>query len=51
MIVSFQEARLRNRKTESEENLLKRLEAARVDMEFSKYWLFEHFFFWATWSV
>lgn len=35
--VLFQEKRLRERKTESEENLQKRLHAAKVDMEFSKY--------------
>lgn len=36
MFVSSQEERLRDRKTESEENLQKRLNAARVDMKFSK---------------
>lgn len=35
--MSFQEKRLRDRKTESEESLQKRLRAAAVDMEFSKY--------------
>lgn len=34
--VLFQEKRLRDRKTESEESLQKRLHAAQVDMEFSK---------------
>lgn len=37
--VWFQEKRLRDRKTESEESLQKRLKAAKVDMEFSKYLL------------
>lgn len=37
LFVSSQEERLRDRKTESEENLQKRLNAARVDMKFSKY--------------
>lgn len=34
--VVFQEKRLRDRKTESEEDLQKRLTAARKDMEFSE---------------
>ena len=32
----FQEKRLRDRKTESEESLQKRLHAARVEVEFSE---------------
>lgn len=40
LFVSSQEKRLRDRKTESEENLQKRLNAAKVDMEFSEYLLF-----------
>lgn len=35
--VVFQEKRLRDRKTESEENLQKRLTAAKNEIEFSKY--------------
>lgn len=35
-VSSFQEKRLRDRKTESEESLQRRLNAAKVDMEFSK---------------
>lgn len=37
--VLFQEKRLRDRKTESEESLQKRLNAAKVDMDFSKYFV------------
>lgn len=33
----LQEKRLRDRQTETEESIQKRLEAARVDMELSKY--------------
>lgn len=36
MHVSLQEQRLRDRQTETEETLQKRLEAARIDMELSK---------------
>lgn len=38
--VFFQEKRLRDRKTETEESLQKRLHAAQVDMEFGMYLLF-----------